>query len=152
MELSFKNISNKVNTLNDLRLNQLLCDCTIKTEDNKNFLVHRIILSASSEYFRALFTNGMADTNQEMIKINGIDSETMGLIIDWIYTKNICIHFENIERLFVAADQLQEFSLFEKCVQFLEENMTYENVIDLRKLSKKYFIWNLERVSFNFLM
>ena len=47
------------NVLNDLRRLGQLCDAVIKVEESQ-FPVHRAIMSASSPYFRALFTNGKA--------------------------------------------------------------------------------------------
>jgi hypothetical protein len=89
--------------LNDLRCEQHLCDCVIKVEDGSEFAIHKVVLSgetlnflillglpicqlelllkATSSYFRALFTNGMNDTNKKIIEIKGIESSTMKLLI-----------------------------------------------------------------------
>lgn len=41
-----------LNSLNDLRQKNLLCDATIRLEDGGVFHVHRAILSSCSTYFR----------------------------------------------------------------------------------------------------
>jgi len=54
------------NVLNDLRKNGQLCDAVIRVEDG-HFTVHRAIMSACSPYFRALFTNGMHETDKREV-------------------------------------------------------------------------------------
>ena len=44
------------NNINNLRKNKVLCDVILKVEDQE-FFAHRIILSACSDYFCAMFTN-----------------------------------------------------------------------------------------------
>ena len=55
------------NVLDELRKAGELCDAVIRVED-RTFRVHRAILSACSPYFRALFTNGMHETDQKEVK------------------------------------------------------------------------------------
>ena len=52
--------------LNDLRKNGQLCDAVIRVEDG-HFTVHRAIMSACSPYFRALFTNGIHETDKREV-------------------------------------------------------------------------------------
>ncbi len=54
------------NVLNELRRAGQLCDAVIRVED-RTFTVHRAIMSACSPYFRALFTNGMHETDQREV-------------------------------------------------------------------------------------
>jgi len=58
------------NVLNDLRKNGLLCDAVIRVEDG-HFTVHRAIMSACSPYFRALFTNGIHETDKREVRLRG---------------------------------------------------------------------------------
>lgn len=106
---------------------------------------------ASNDYFRALFTNGLNKTVQDIVHIQGVDSEMMKLLIDWIYAKDIIINAENIERLLPIADQFQELELIQKCTDFLAINITHENVIGIRKFAATYACYNLERTAFSFI-
>ena len=69
------------NVLNSLRINNQLCDGIIKVDDGTEFLIHRAILSASSRYFYALFTNGLNDTLNKTIEIKEVESEVMKRVI-----------------------------------------------------------------------
>lgn len=87
--------------LDQFRHKSMLCDATIEVDDGTRYPVHRVILSgtlssllfitknsfydqnvvASSRYFRALFTNGLAETNITLIVIQAIDTDIMGLLL-----------------------------------------------------------------------
>ena len=68
------------NVLNELRKTGQLCDAVLKV-DGGQFTVHRAIMSACSPYFRALFTNGMHETDQKEIFIPGVTADMMGHIV-----------------------------------------------------------------------
>jgi hypothetical protein len=80
--------------LNDLRSKQSLCDCVIRAEDGSEFAIHKVVLSATSSYFRALFTNGMDDMKKAVVEIKGIASSTMKLLIG-IYIFGTCLRYLN---------------------------------------------------------
>jgi hypothetical protein len=67
--------------LDYFRHNLLLCDAIIQVDDGSRFPIHRVILSASSSYFRALFTNGLNETSCKLINIQGIDSDIMRILL-----------------------------------------------------------------------
>lgn len=47
-----------LSTMNSLRKADKLCDVILRV-DKKCFPAHRIVLAASSDYFSAMFTNGV---------------------------------------------------------------------------------------------
>ena len=48
---------------NELREENVLCDVTLRTEE-QDFVAHRCVLNAASQYFRTLFTSGI-DTERK---------------------------------------------------------------------------------------
>ena len=46
-------------TMNNLRKSNTLCDVMLKVE-GQDFPAHRIVLAACSDYFCAMFTNGVS--------------------------------------------------------------------------------------------
>ena len=46
-------------TMNNLRKSNTLCDVLLKV-DGQDFPAHRIVLAACSDYFCAMFTNGVS--------------------------------------------------------------------------------------------
>lgn len=89
---------------NELRKNKQLCDVSLEVGD-QTFPAHRNVLAACSRYFRALFTIGMHETDEKVIKIPGVEPSLMEQILDYIYTKRTPVNSENVVELLPAADQ-----------------------------------------------
>ena len=109
-------------------------------------------MSASSPYFRALFTNGMDETDHREVFIPGIAADMMGIIVEYAYTRNANVTPENVERLLPAADQFHVLGLVKACSQFLENQINVDNVIGIRNFAKHYFCTGLERTCQKYLM
>ena len=139
------------NVLNELRKNGQLCDAVIVVEDG-NFPVHRAIMSACSPYFRALFTNGMNETDQREVYIPGVTADMMSLIVDYAYTRDVTICSSNVERLVQAADQFHVLGLVKACTNFLVTQLEPENCIGIRSFARLFFCSNLERVATHYIM
>jgi hypothetical protein len=57
--------------------------------DGQDFEAHKIVLSGCSPYLRAMFTNGMLETEKECVEIQGLDPYSMGQLIDFMYTSMV---------------------------------------------------------------
>lgn len=93
-------------SINRLRKEKKLCDITLKVGD-KEFCAHRVILSACSDYFCAMFTGDMEESNKSVVELHGLDSDTMEFILDFVYTESIQVSVENVQALLPAACLLQ---------------------------------------------
>jgi hypothetical protein len=58
--------------MESLRLARSLCDVTLQAE-NKQFEAHRVVLAASSAYFRAMFAGHMEESRQRVVVIKQVD-------------------------------------------------------------------------------
>lgn len=94
--------------------------------------------SACSSFFRALFTNGMNETNDRIVDIHDIPGQTMNAILDYIYTHEIQLNEENIYQILPAANQLQVLELVSLCEKFLYEKLNPENVLGIREFASFY--------------
>lgn len=77
----------------------------------------------------------MNETNDRIVDIHDIQGETMSLIIDYIYTKEIQLTDENIYDVLPAANQLQVLDLFEYCENYLYEKLQVDNVLGIREFA-----------------
>lgn len=93
-------------SINRLRKERKLCDITLKVGE-KEFHAHRVILSACSDYFCAMFTGDMEESNKSVVELHGLDSDTMEFILDFVYTETIQVSVENVQALLPAACLLQ---------------------------------------------
>merc|ERR1712178_467711 len=139
------------NVLNELRQAGQLCDAVVKVEDGQ-FPVHRAIMSACSPYFRALFTNGLHETDQREVVIPGCPADMMNIIIDFAYTRQAAITHENVERLLPAADQFHVMGLLKACCNFLEKRITVDNVLGIRNFARTYFCSGLDKFANKFVL
>ena len=129
---------------NALRLQGKLCDVVLDV-DNKKFEAHRAILAANSPYFRAMFTNGMQETQQREVKLQGIDPTLMSLIIEYIYTRTVRVDMENVMSLLSVADCFSVNGLTDACVDFMRNSLGYDNCFTVLRFSKLYYREDLTR-------
>ena len=65
-----------------------LCDVILIVGD-VSIHAHRIVLSAASDYFSAMFTNNVREANQMEIKMQDVDPTAMSQLIEYMYTGKI---------------------------------------------------------------
>ncbi len=92
--------------INSLRRRSELCDVCLQVGDSK-ILAHKIVLSAASPYFRAMFTGELAESKQEIISIRDIDETAMEMLVDFCYSSKITIDEKSVQTLLPAACILQ---------------------------------------------
>jgi kelch-like protein 10 len=107
-------------------------------EDGGIFPVHRLILSACSTYFMALFTTPLHCIERTDVLLPGVTSEAMSLILDYAYMRSVDINQENACTLLVSADYLSVLGLLELCCDFLKSTLTPENCIGIMLFARVY--------------
>ena len=97
-------------------------DVQLKIGDTA-FSAHRMVLAAYSNYFFAMFTNGMKESTQEVIELKdeSISSDVLKIVMDSIYTGDLLVNEENVFEVLAAADHLQVTSVVQQCCHYLTE-------------------------------
>ncbi|XP_077307112.1 kelch-like protein 10 [Lithobates pipiens] len=127
-------------TFHELRLEDEFCDVTIKVDDAE-FRAHKIILSVCSLYFRALFSGRWTEAEKNVYHIPGIAPDIMRLILQYTYSNasiNESINSDNVEELFMAADQFNILGLQWRCSDFLIGQLCPENCIGIGRFSSHF--------------
>jgi hypothetical protein len=66
----------------------VLADVTLVVE-NKSVQAHKVLLSAASDYFAAMFTGNMIEAEMETVELQGLEFSALQLLIDYCYTGEI---------------------------------------------------------------
>ncbi|XP_050300520.1 kelch-like protein 10 [Anthonomus grandis grandis] len=122
-----------------LRENNQLCDGKVQCEDGVVFNIHRIILSAVSPYFRALFTNSNNRGCPEIKDANvQISSGAFKVIIDYAYTGNCVINKSNVFEVLKYADRYEILDVVENCCEFLVDHLDPNNCLQVLKFAMEF--------------
>ncbi|XP_071947857.1 kelch-like protein 20 [Antedon mediterranea] len=132
-----------------LRKHRELCDVVIVVADTKIF-AHRIVLSACSPYFRAMFTGELAESRQTEVTIRDIDERAMEQLIDFAYTSVVTVEESNVQTLLPAACLLQLGEIQEACCEFLKRQLDPSNCLGIRAFADTHSCKELLRVADKF--
>ena len=129
--------------MNELRKENKLCDVTLKVNKTE-FHVHKIVLAGVSPYLRAMFTNGMLESVQEVVTINGIDDCTMEDLVNFSYSGVIEINVDNVQHLLSGSTMLDIDCLRAACSRFLHSQLDSGNCIGIKDFASLYNCKELE--------
>ena len=62
-----------------------LCDVVLVAEERR-LPAHRLVLSAASDYFAAMFTSDVREAGMGEIQIKGVDSDALASLVQYVYT------------------------------------------------------------------
>lgn len=106
--------------------------------EGKSFRCHKIVLASISQYFDAMFSSGMRECIDGVVRLQGIDSATFVDILDFIYSGKLNVCTENADELLRAATLFQIKLLHRKCEEFLVEHVTVDNCIRAWRLANSH--------------
>ena len=136
-----------------------------------------MVLSACSDYFRAMFTDPMRERNQEEIQLSGVQAQGLELVLDYIYTSKLSLTLANIQTVLDTATHLQVlqvsivylniilyrcfhthmiyFQFFSKvigaCSGYLRNQLDLINCVDVITISETYSMPKLRKYAYNFI-
>jgi len=147
----YKSSSNNLSiltSLNELRLENVLCDVILVVEEDK-FVAHRNVLTASSPYFKNLFETN--DKPSEPIVIESVTSEGVSALLNYIYTSEIQLSMKNISTVITAAKLLEIKTVLNFCKAFLSSEISVYNCVDIIHIAEDFQLPNVEEKSYNFI-
>ena len=134
--LSWGDFQNNLNTtVGELRHYEDFADVTLACEDGEEVRAHKIILAASSQYFKTLLSKNKHA--HPLIYMRGVKSVDLLSMVDFIYFGEANVDQDNLEEFLKIAKELNIKGLHaeEKDVSFFEiqRNSTYNRVSSTKK-------------------
>lgn len=123
--------------LTKLRDMELLFDVVLVVE-NEHLSAHRVVLASFSEYFRAMFTDGLLECHLSEIQLNGVTAKGMRHLIDFAYTSKIDIDAESVEDILSAANHVMLLPVVEACINYLQSHIEISNCVDMLNIAELF--------------
>ncbi|XP_077583416.1 kelch repeat and BTB domain-containing protein 12 [Stigmatopora nigra] len=111
-----------------MRETEHLTDVVLVAE-GASFPCHRLVLSAFSPYFRAMFTCGLRECNDREVFLHDTSADSLALLLNYMYTSDLPIANANVQGLSITAFLLQMDDVFNLCQQHMIENMDASNCL-----------------------
>ena len=132
--------------LSKLRKSDIFCDITIIIANNK-YRAHKIILTAASPYFEAMFLSGMAESHQDSVVLQNIDTAAFESILNMIYEGQIFISVTTVQSILFAASIFQIDHLKMACSDFLIKELTPLNCLGIMMFAEAHGCCDLMETS-----
>lgn len=129
---------NILRALNAMRQQNSLCNVILRVSGTINFSAHRCVLSASSSYFQALFTDDFLEKQSDVVELKEIGASAMEKVLEFIYTGEVEIDLASAQDLVMAADYLNIPALKLNASAVLETSIDVSNCLSLQQFSTKY--------------
>ena len=97
--------SNASKSFGKFRNESYLHDVTLISDDYKQISAHKLVLSASSEYFKKIFQE--TKQSQPLLCLIGVQSVDLQNFLDYIYEGEVKVHEEDLERFLTIAQKIK---------------------------------------------
>ena len=96
-----------------IRDEEYLADVTLMADDNSQVTAHRLVLSASSEYFKSIFKSNTTLPNL-VLCLGMVDKENLNQLLDYMYFGEVRMEEEKLETFLKIAKRFKLEGLCEE--------------------------------------
>ncbi|KAI4808133.1 hypothetical protein KUCAC02_000201 [Chaenocephalus aceratus] len=100
--------------------------------------VHRVILAASSDFFRGMFTCGMRESHQTRISLPFISASELDVLIRCSYSGTLPLSWDCVFEMTCTALQLQFQPALSLCLNFMRQEMEASSCLDVASFAEAY--------------
>nr|XP_039267587.1 kelch-like protein 20 [Styela clava] len=129
--------------LNEYRKTGRHCDFMIKA-GSEELPVHKNIVSASSDYFKAMLSHENVETKSGVVEIKEFDEVCVKKCVDFIYTGDAYVAKEKRETLMGVAHMMQLQRLCDSIAIFLEDDLDPRSFFQTKRIANRYNCKQLE--------
>lgn len=144
-------LKRRLSTLNQLRLDGRCCDVILTSDvDGREYVCHRVVLAACSDYFRAMFTASMLESEQQRITVHGIGEE-LSKLVEFMYTGEIDLESGcDVIQLLGIAVYYQIQTLVSRCICHLIRKITLDDCCALAWIGRELSVSQLTESALQF--
>ncbi|XP_071315256.1 kelch-like protein 33 [Trachinotus anak] len=124
-------------SIENLWTDRIGCDVILDV-DGALFHVHRVILAASSDYFRGMFTCGMRESHQTCIALPFLLASELEALIGYSYSGTLSFSWDCVFEITCTALQLQFQPALLLCLEFLRQEIGASSCLDIASFAEAY--------------
>ncbi|KAM9827426.1 kelch-like protein 33 [Neosynchiropus ocellatus] len=124
-------------SIQELWANGTGCDVVLNV-DGTSFSVHRVVLAASSDYFRGMFTSGMKESSQTSVDLPFLSPPELGALICCSYSGSLQLSWDCVFEIICMALQLQFQPAINVCLDFMQRELCAASCLDVMSFSEAY--------------
>ena len=76
---------------------------TVLVVEGKRFPAHKLDLCSCSPFFDRMFQPGFLEQDSGTVHLKDFDAETLGLLLDFMYTSTITINQDNVQDILIGV-------------------------------------------------
>jgi len=127
-------------------------DVQFQMDDGTILYAHKIILVTRSNHFRAMFTHGLKESNQEKVEIKGVSPHAFLLLLYYIYTGSVKLLPTLVAELLEIADLFGEDRLKLIVQKYMGSHLDNQNVSDCFMLADRFNAKELRKIALNHIL
>ncbi|KAM6949523.1 kelch-like protein 33 [Aplochiton taeniatus] len=116
---------------------RLGCDVILEVE-GMSFDVHRVVMAASSDYFRGMFTSGMRESQQPRVTLPFLVASELEALIGCSYSGALPLSWGGVFEITCTALQLQFPHALSMGLDFLSQEMDTSSCLDVASFAQAY--------------
>ncbi|XP_067303549.1 kelch-like protein 33 [Pseudorasbora parva] len=127
------------------------CDVELHAE-GRVFHAHRVLLVASSDFFRGMFTSGMKESRQESVSLLLVRAAFFEVLLHYSYSGTLALGWDSVFELTCTSLQLQFQTAFSLCLNFLEQKIDAYSCLDIVSFAEAYGMADLLALADDFIL
>ncbi|XP_066293455.1 kelch-like protein 26 isoform X3 [Branchiostoma lanceolatum] len=140
-----------VQGLQHFRSDVTTCDVILVAE-HATFPVHRAVLSACSDYFRAMFTVGMRECGEKKVTLHGLTPVGVSAVVHYMYTGEVHLSATSLQSVLETANVLLINDVLDICLEYLLETMSVNSCLTRLHQADCYSLDRLEAAADDFIL
>ncbi|KAF5900048.1 kelch-like protein 33, partial [Clarias magur] len=126
--------------------------CSEEEEKEAKKDVHRVILSASSDYFRAMFSSGMKETHQTSVSLLLMGAPELEALLHCCYSGKLFLDWGCIFELTSTALQFQFQPALSLCLEFMQQELDAYRCLDVAAFGEAFEMNDLQEMADDFML